>query len=74
MAEAPPPPLQIAATPILPLFCFKTESKVTIILQPELPSGCPKATAPPFTFTLVASSFKAWLLAKATTEKASLIS
>ena len=29
MAEAPPPPLQIAATPILPLFCFNTEIKLT---------------------------------------------
>lgn len=72
IAEAPPPPLQIAAAPYLPLFCFKTLIKVTIILEPELPSGCPKATAPPFTFTFVASKPKILLFAKPTTENASL--
>ncbi len=45
---------------------------MTIILDPELPSGCPNATAPPFTFTLDASNPKILLLARPTTEKASL--
>ena len=58
IALAPPPPLQIAAAPYLALFCFKTLIKVTIILEPEFPSGCPKETAPPFTFTLSASKPK----------------
>lgn len=34
-AEAPPPPLQMEATPIFPLFCFKTFIKVTMIRAPE---------------------------------------
>ena len=45
---------------------------VTIILAPELPRGCPNETAPPFTFTLDSSKPKILLLAKPTTEKASL--
>ena len=52
IAEAPHPPLQIPAAPILPLFCFNTFIKVTIILEPELPSGCPIETAPPLTSTI----------------------
>ena len=39
IAEAPPPPLQIAATPIFALFCSNTFSKVTKILDPEFPNG-----------------------------------
>jgi hypothetical protein len=31
--------LQIAAAPYLALFCFNTLINVTIILEPELPSG-----------------------------------
>ena len=72
IAEAPPPPLQIAAAPYFPLFCFRTLIKVTMILEPELPSGCPKETAPPFTFTLFESNPKILLFAKPTTENASL--
>lgn len=72
IADAPPPPLQIAAAPYLALFCLRTLIRVTIILEPELPSGCPNATAPPFTFTLAASRPKILLLASPTTENASL--
>ncbi len=50
MAEAPPPPLQIAAQPILPFFSLRTFIKESIILLPEAPIGCPKATAPPLQF------------------------
>jgi hypothetical protein len=39
IAEAPPPPLQIAAAPTFALFCSRTLIKVTIILAPEQPSG-----------------------------------
>ena len=53
IADAPPPPLQILAIPICPFFYFKTFRSVTMILAPLHPSGCPKATAPPNTFTLV---------------------
>ena len=52
MAEAPPPPLQIPAAPIFPLFCDSTFKRVTTILAPEQPSGCPSDTAPPLTLTL----------------------
>src|SRR5262245_10525608 len=41
---------------------------------PEAPIGCPRDTAPPFTFTLAASSPTIWLLAIDTTANASLIS
>ena len=57
MALAPPPPLHIPAAPILPLFCFNTFIRVTIILAPLQPKGCPNATAPPCTFTLAAFNF-----------------
>ena len=55
IALAPPPPLQIAAAPYFALFCLRTLINVTIILEPELPRGCPKETAPPFTLTLESS-------------------
>ena len=72
IAEAPPPPLQIAAAPNFALFCARTLIKVTIILAPEHPSGWPNETAPPFTFTLSLSNPKILAFAKPTTEKASL--
>jgi hypothetical protein len=56
IAEAPPPPLQIPAAPYFPLFCLSTLIRVTIILDPLLPKGCPKETAPPFTSTLDGSN------------------
>lgn len=55
MAVAPPPPLQMAATPNLALCCFSTLSKVTMMRQPLAPMGCPSATAPPKTLTLIIS-------------------
>lgn len=39
IAEAPPPPLQIAAAPYLASLCFNTKVKVAIILAPEQPDG-----------------------------------
>ena len=38
-ADAPPPPLQIAAAPSFASFLFKTLINVTTILEPELPRG-----------------------------------
>ena len=71
IAEAPPPPLQIPAAPIFPLFCFKTLINVTTILDPDEPNGCPKDTAPPLTLTFLDSISKSLMLANPTTEKAS---
>jgi hypothetical protein len=42
-AEAPPPPLHMAAAPILALFCSKTFNNV-IMIRPEQPNGCPSET------------------------------
>ena len=47
IAEAPPPPLHIAAHPISPAFLFNTWLRVVTILAPEAPRGCPSDTAPP---------------------------
>ena len=69
-AEAPPPPLHIPATPILPLFCFSTLINVITILLPLEPRGCPRATAPPLTSTLLGSILSSFVLTIPTTEKA----
>ena len=47
---------------------------MTIILAPEQPSGWPRDTAPPFTSTFSGSSSSSFILARATTENASLSS
>lgn len=66
MAEAPPPPLQILASPILAFFSRNMCVKWTTRRHPEAlvgvnfnrekcknyPIGCPRATPPPFTFNL----------------------
>lgn len=49
--DPPPPPLQIPAIPNFPLFVFKTLINDKIILAPDIPKGCPNATAPPCTLT-----------------------
>lgn len=36
IADAPPPPLHIAATPIVPLFCLRISPRVPVIRAPEL--------------------------------------
>ena len=73
-ADAPPPPLQIPATPIFPLCCLKTPSNVTTILAPEAPNGWPIATAPPWTLIFSDEISRSFWFANATTLKASLIS
>mmetsp|Transcript_17124 Transcript_17124/g.46356 ORF Transcript_17124/g.46356 Transcript_17124/m.46356 type:complete len:235 (-) Transcript_17124:610-1314(-) len=73
-ADAPPPPLQMLATPKRPSTWSSAERSVTRILMPDAPIGCPMATAPPNMFTLAGSSPRMRLLATDTTEKASLIS
>mmetsp|Transcript_15030 Transcript_15030/g.28600 ORF Transcript_15030/g.28600 Transcript_15030/m.28600 type:complete len:223 (+) Transcript_15030:372-1040(+) len=62
------------ATPIFPSFCLSTCRSVTRMRAPEQPIGWPRPTAPPLTFTLDASRPRSLLLARDTTEKASLIS
>ena len=54
MAEAPPPPLQMVATPDLPLRRSSTLRRRTMMAAPDAPIGCPSAVAPPCTFTLQA--------------------
>ena len=71
IADAPPPPLQIAAAPILALCCFKIEVNAMTILAQETPKGCPRDTAPPFTFTFLSLRPKIFIFAKPTTENAS---
>lgn len=46
-----PPPIHKAATPRLAPVRFKPYNRVTRILQPDAPIGCPRARAPPLTFT-----------------------
>ena len=72
IADAPPPPLQIAAAPILASFCSNTLMSVMRIRTPEHPSGCPKETAPPLTLVLASESPRIFKLANPTTENASL--
>ncbi len=74
MALAPPPPLQILATPYLPLPYFITVIRLCTIRAPLIPIGWPKLTAPPFTFTLSGLRSRSFMLASTVAEKASLIS
>lgn len=53
---AAPPPLQIAATPYSPFFNWC--NRVTMILEPELPSAWPRAMAPPRGLTFEASRLR----------------
>lgn len=74
IADAPPPPLQMPAHPILPFFSLRTLRRVVVILAPEAPRGWPSATAPPCKLTLSSLMLSIFMLDRATTEKASLIS
>lgn len=46
-----PPPMHKAAMPRLAPVRFKPYNRVTRILHPDAPIGCPRARAPPLTFT-----------------------
>ena len=72
IAEAPPPPLQIAAAPKVLFFVVNALIKVTTIRAPEHPNGWPSETAPPCILTFSGESPNNFILAKPTTEKASL--
>ena len=58
IADAPPPPLQMAATPMRALLASSTDSSRMTSAAPLAPMGCPSATAPPCTFTLHAPCSK----------------
>jgi hypothetical protein len=70
--DAPPPPLHIPATPYFPLLYLSTVIKLRIILAPLAPIGCPKATAPPLTLTLLGSKSNSLIYANPVTLNASL--
>ena len=82
IADAPPPPLQILAIPYFALFYlksitiyyFRTEINPKTNRAPELPIGCPNATAPPLTLTLSIGMSSNFILARTVAAKASLIS
>lgn len=69
---APPPPLQILATPYWPF--SKCNARLLTIRAPDMPIGWPRETAPPLMFTRLGSSFSNLMLARTTALKASLIS
>ena len=46
-ADAPPPPLHMAAAPKVLFFTLRAFKRVTTIRAPEQPNGCPNETAPP---------------------------
>jgi len=52
MAIPCPPPMHSVANPLLCPFRFSVCKSVTRIRAPEAPIGCPRAMAPPLTFTL----------------------
>ena len=64
MAIPIPPPMHKVANPFLTfLFCISCMS-VTNILAPEAPIGCPRAMAPPLTFTFSLEIPKSFITAK----------
>ena len=60
-----PVPTHIVARPVFLSFCSRTFKSVVIILVPEIPSGCPSATAPPLRFTLSGFQFAFFIQYKA---------
>src|SRR5262249_50801982 len=57
IATALPPPRHSDASPRFRPRCSRADSSVTSTRVPEAPIGCPRAIAPPWTFTLPSSSF-----------------
>ena len=70
MAVAPPPPLQTPANPYFPPLLFMTVIRLWRILEALMPMGWPRATAPPWTLTLVSEISSSFMLARQTEEKA----
>ena len=74
IAVASPPPIQRLATPrFLPYF-LRAEIRVTSILDPEAPTGCPRAHAPPWILTFYTGSSRSFIADIGTVANASLIS
>ena len=72
IAVDPPPPLHIPTSPYFPPLIRITVNKLCTILAPLIPIGCPIATAPPNAFTFYFGSFSISIIARGTTENASL--
>mmetsp|Transcript_56490 Transcript_56490/g.148926 ORF Transcript_56490/g.148926 Transcript_56490/m.148926 type:complete len:237 (+) Transcript_56490:247-957(+) len=70
MADAPPPPLQMAAAPMLLSRRMRLWMSVTMMRAPEQPMGWPSASAPPDTSTLAGSRLSLRMLDSDTTAKA----
>tara|TARA_B100000795_G_C22360369_1_gene272173 strand:+ start:125 stop:349 length:225 start_codon:yes stop_codon:yes gene_type:complete len=65
MAMPMPPPIHKVANPLRASLLIISCINVTSILVPEAPIGCPKAMAPPLTFTFssgIESVFKTAIL------------
>src|SRR5438105_305404 len=74
VALAIPPPSHIVWRPYRPPVRSSSLSSVVMSLAPEHPSGCPRAMAPPLTFTLAMSGWCSFSQASTTEANASLIS
>ena len=74
IAEAPPPPLHIDAQPYFPPLNLNTLIRDYTILAPDIPIGCPMATAPPCTFTYLCLIPNNFIFTKGVNENASFIS
>ena len=69
-----PPPPHSAATPIPASRRRSSRATCRTGLAPDMPRGCPRAIAPPWTFSGSSSIFSACADASATAARASLIS
>ena len=63
--------MHIVAKPYLPFLLFSSWTSFVIIIEPVAPTGCPKAIAPPLTFTISSSKPNSLLTAHACAANAS---
>src|SRR5258708_28798256 len=74
IAVASPPPMHRLAMPRFLPRAFSAWINVVRMRAPVAPIGCPRAHAPPLTFTLACSNDRSFIAAIGTAAKASLIS
>ena len=74
IAGAIPPPVHMVTNPVVRSLLSSSSRMVPIRIDPVAAIGCPRAIAPPFTFTFRGSNSRSLRNLAATTEKASLIS